>query len=70
MSLNHLLSTMIHSDKYNPNSYESKRLNKEIQNIQKEIDYLNELIQEEKESLRQYLQNRNEIYDTLRKGQN
>lgn len=65
-ALQHLQATMIKSKRYNPESYESKRLKKEIQNLKDEINYLNSLIFEETESLKVYLQNKNNIFETLK----
>ena len=44
-ALKHLKGTMAISKNYNPNSYEAKRLDKEIKNIQKEIEDTKEMIQ-------------------------
>lgn len=52
---NHLLGTMIQSTKYNPNSYEAKRLNKEINNVKKTIKEINEMINFTKKDLYDYI---------------
>ena len=57
-ALQHLQSTMVKSNHYNPESYESKRLKKEIQNQKDEIDYINEILREEKHNLNFYLTQR------------
>ena len=58
IALQHLQSTMVKSNRYNPDSYESKRLKKEIQNQKNEIDYINEILREEKHNLNFYLAQR------------
>lgn len=70
MALKHLQSTIINSKYYNKDSYETKRLRKEIKNKEEEIIYLNNLIKEERESLKIYLTHKNATFDELRKGKN
>lgn len=67
MALKHLKATMIHSKKYNPDSYEAKRLNKEIKNLEKEINYINDTIYDLQNGLKIYLENKEALYQSLRK---
>lgn len=57
-ALTHLKGTMTISKKYNPDSYEAKRLNKEIKNLQKEI--------EETEKMKEALEKDLTTYITLK----
>ena len=57
-ALTHLKGTMAISKKYNPDSYEAKRLNKEIKNLQKEI--------EETEKMKEALEKDLTTYITLK----
>jgi len=68
MALKHLHATMKHSGSYNPTSYESKRLMKEIKNKQEEIYQINCAIEDMKQMLKQYLDTKEKIYQDKRKA--
>ena len=62
----HLLGTMVNSPRYNPNSYEAKRLNKEIKNVEKAIAEINEAINSAKLDLYSYINTKEHIYQRIR----
>lgn len=66
--LQHLKSTMVNSKQYNPDSYESKRLNIEIKNLQKDIKDIQEAISAVKATLYNYITTKEEMYQRQRKG--
>ena len=51
----HLQGTMAISKKYNPNSYEAKRLTKEIKNLKREIADTKNMIEVISKDLREYI---------------
>lgn len=67
-ALKHLKSTMINSKSYNPDSYESKRLNVEIKNFQKDILDIQAAIESLKQDLYEYINLKEEIYQRQRRG--
>lgn len=71
LALKHLQATMIKSKKYNPDSYEAKRLKKEIYNYQQEINDTNAMINEMQNNLKEYINGKEALYQKRReKGQN
>ena len=62
----HLLGTMVNSSQYNPNSYEAKRLNREIKNVEKAIAEINEAIKATKQQLYNYINTKETIYQRIR----
>lgn len=62
----HLLGTMVNSPRYNPNSYEAKRLNKEIKNVEKAIAEINDAINSAKLDLYSYINTKEHIYQRIR----
>lgn len=68
MALKHLHATMKHSGSYNPTSYESKRLMKEIKNKQEEIYQINCAIEDMRQMLKQYLDTKEKMYQDKRKA--
>ena len=62
----HLLGTMVNSPRYNPNSYEAKRLNKEIKNVEKAIIEINEAIDSAKRDLYSYINTKETMYQRIR----
>lgn len=66
MSLKHLLGTMQHSKKYNPKSYEARRLNKEIINLEEQIAASNELIKTLQIDLNNYLLSKEKLFQRIR----
>lgn len=53
---------MIKSKKYNPDSYEAKRLKKEIYNYQQEINDTNAMINEMQNNLKEYIDGKEALY--------
>lgn len=51
---------------YNPNSFEAKRLRKEIYIWRKRIDEINSAIKDEQDYLTQYIQGKEKLYQRLR----
>ena len=64
----HLLGTMTQSKKYNPNSYEAKRLNREIKNVKKDIAEINEAIKASKKNLKEYIDIKEKLYQRIRQN--
>lgn len=62
----HLLSTMIQSPRYNPDSYEAKRLNREIRNLEKSIAEITESINITKKDLYDYINIKERLYQRIR----
>lgn len=67
-ALEHLKSTMIQSKKHNPESYERKRLNIEIRNIKKDIADIEAAIEKEKQTLYEYINNKEIIHARFRQN--
>ena len=59
---------MINSQKYNPQSYEAKRLDKEIKNYQSDIADINLAINYEKQNLYDYINAKELLYQRIRAG--
>ena len=62
MAIEHIISTMINSKKYNPNSYEAKRIKKELQNLKDDLNMVNTIINDEQTSLQTYLKTKDELH--------
>lgn len=62
----HLLGTMIKSPRYNPKSYEAKRLNREIFNVKKTLKEINEAIDIAKKQLYEYINTKEILYQRIR----
>ena len=67
-ALLHLKGTMINSKKYNPKSYEAKRLEKEIKHFQEDIKDISAAIEVQKEILRDYINAKDLIAKRIRSG--
>ena len=67
--LNHLLGTMAKSPRFNPNSYEAKRIYAERQNILDDIEQFKSYIEATKDYLHDYIVNKDNFYRRLDKGQ-
>lgn len=65
-ALEHLKSTMVHSPRFNPESYEAKRLNVEIKNYQKDIADINEAIYAAKQNLYDHIDLHEKIAKRIR----
>ena len=59
---------MINSPRYNPNSYEAKRLDKEIANIEKGIREISIAIEASKAHLYEYINSKEHMYQRIRKN--
>lgn len=66
-ALTHLYGTMQHSSHFNPKSYESRRLKKEIKNAQDELEITKELIDMTRTELREYINDKDAFYIKQRK---
>ena len=55
VAIEHIISTMKNSKKYNPNSYEAKRIKKELQNLKLDLKYINTVIEDTQLGLKEYL---------------
>lgn len=64
--LNHLYSTINHSAKHNPDSYESKAIQRELSNAYMDYVAFAEILKERKQSLNDYLQSKEKMYRKLR----
>jgi hypothetical protein len=67
-ALQHLKSTMVNSKKYNPDSYEAKRLEKEIKHYQEDIKDTCGAIEVAKQILYDYINAREHLNARLRAG--
>lgn len=65
-ALTHAYSTMCHSKKFNPYSYEAKRLRKEIKNIQKEINKTSCSIENIKIRTKEYINDKDKMAQLYR----
>lgn len=65
-TLNHLYGTMKHSTHFNPDSYEARRLQKEILNAQTDLDTIRDMIDACKTDLQKYINEKDEFYKKLR----
>lgn len=68
--LNHLLGTMRQSPRFDPNSYEAKRIFAERQNILDDIASFKKLMETTRISLRKYIEKKDIFYRTAEKGKN
>lgn len=62
MAIEHIISTMINSKKYNPDSYEAKRIKKELKNLKEDLSIINTIICDEQASLKTYLDTKEELH--------
>lgn len=67
-ALLHLKGTMVNSKKYNPKSYEAKRLEKEIKHFQEDIKDISAAIEVQKEILQDYIKAKDLISERIRSG--
>lgn len=68
-ALKHVYCTMRHSKRYNEKSYEAIRLKKELAHLMDELEENNNAIKELKEHLATYIENKEKLYQKIRKGQ-
>ena len=69
VGLKHVYCTMLHSKQYNPNSYEAKRLKKELAHLMDELEENKMAIQDLQEQLKQYIKDKDKLYREIEKGQ-
>lgn len=65
-TINHVYSTMNHSSKYNPDSYEAKSIQRELANALLDYVSFSEILKERKQALRTYIENKEGFYKKLR----
>lgn len=68
--LNHLLGTMQKSPRFNPTSYEAKRIYAERQNILDDIDQFKHYIEATKDYIRDFIIAKDNVYRRFDQGQN
>ena len=66
-ALKHLYGCMVHSTKFNPNSYENCMLQKQIRGLEFDLATTNEMIQYERENLKAYIDDKDKMYKHIRK---
>lgn len=69
-ALEHALSTMQQSPQYNDNSYEAKRLKRELKNYKLDIRDIDITIDELEQNLKIYLSRKDDLHRKLEQGQN
>ena len=62
MAIEHIISTMTNSKKYNPDSYEAKRIKKELKNLKDDLHMVNTIIKDEQASLKTYLDTKDKLH--------
>lgn len=67
-ALNQLYYSMNRSKHFNPKSYENKMLQRQIHLLQDDLDTVNGVLATLQESLRDYLQKKDEFYKQIRKN--
>lgn len=65
-TIKHLYDNIKTSKNYNPKSYETKMIRRQIRNLEKEINTINYDINSEKQYLFEYIQNKEILYDKYR----
>lgn len=69
-ALKHVYCTMLHSKQYNPNSYEAKRLKKELAHLLDELEENKQSITSIQTTLNTYISEKDKLYKRIRNGQN
>lgn len=67
--LKHVYCTMTHSKKYNPKSYEAIRIKKELAHLMDELEENKQTIAYIQNELKEYIQNKEKVYQRIREGQ-
>ena len=67
-ALNHLLGTMTKSPRFNPNSYEAKRIYAERQNLLDDIEQFKSYIATTKDCINDYIAEKDVLYRELEQG--
>lgn len=65
-ALKQVYYTMKHSKKFNPKSYENKMLWRQIRSYEFDLDIINEMLTKERQSLNQYIQEKDKFYKRIR----
>lgn len=66
-ALEQLLYSMKHSCNFNPNSYESKMLRRQIYLTTFDLTTVKEMIQYERQNLKTFIEKKDKMYQTIRK---
>ena len=67
--LKHVYCTMSHSKKYNPKSYEAIRVKKELAHLMDELEENKQTISYIKDELKEYIKNKEKVYQKIKEGQ-
>ena len=65
--LEHLYNSMSSSKKFNPKSYEAKRIRRRMYILRRELNETKEIISKDKESIKEYIKGKDQIHEYLRK---
>lgn len=68
-TLKHVYCTMSHSKQYNPKSYEAIRIKKELAHLMDELEENKQTMAYIKNELKEYIDNKEKIYQRIREGQ-
>lgn len=66
-TLKHLSGCMSHSTHFNPKSYENKMLQRQIRLLEFDLTTAHEMIQYERESLKEYIDKKDDMYKRIRR---
>lgn len=66
-ALRHAYASMLESKKFNPKSYESKSLRREIHRKEFDLSVVNTMLTDKKQSLKKYLKEKEDFYQQIRK---
>ena len=66
----HFYDCVSHSSKFNKDSYEAKMLLKELRKWEKELSDVREEIKHNRDYLREYIDQKEKLYQKIRKGNN
>ena len=69
LTLKHVIGTMQHSKNYNPDSYEAKRIQKELDNLINEYNDNIKTIEELKDLIKNYIEEKDKYHKKLDNGQ-
>lgn len=65
ITLKHLQTTMAQSPQYNPDSFEAKRLQRQINSFKRQLDNTNKIIANIQETIRNYIKNKDEMHQRI-----
>lgn len=66
IALNQLYYSMKHSKKFNEKSYENKMLQRQINMVKQDIQTVKEMIEEERNNLKSYIDTKDDFYKKVR----